>query len=72
MDEALQSIMLLTVEPEYTCKLVWLRANCVRWKSIQRRFGHSRTKLHTDWRNAIYTILLSLEPVTSNPNGNAI
>jgi Domain of unknown function (DUF6362) len=61
MDEALQWMLLLTVDPEYTRKLVWLRANGVRWKAIQRRFPHSRTKLYTDWRNSIYTMLLGLQ-----------
>jgi Domain of unknown function (DUF6362) len=61
MDEALSWILLLEPVPDYSRKLVWLRANGVRWKAIQRRFGHSRTKLHLDWRNAIHTILRGLE-----------
>jgi len=35
MDEALQWMMLLTIEPESTRKLVWLRASKVRWKAIR-------------------------------------
>jgi hypothetical protein len=60
MDEALSWMMLLTVEPEYLRKLVWLRANRVRWKRIESRFGFSRTKLHTDYRNALMTMLVGL------------
>lgn len=62
MDEALRWMLLVKDDPEYTRKLVWLRANRVRWKRIEARFGHSRTKLHLDWRNAIHTILVALHP----------
>lgn len=60
MDEALRWMLLLNDDPEYTRKLVWLRANRVRWKRITQRFGHSRTKLYLDWRNALYAILCGL------------
>jgi hypothetical protein len=62
MDEALRWMLLLNEDPEYTRKLVWLRANRVRWKRIQARFPFSRTKLHLDWRNAMHTILMALQP----------
>jgi hypothetical protein len=61
MDEALSWLLLLDPVPDYSRKLVWLRANGVRWKTINRRHDHSRTKLHLDWRNAIHTILRGLE-----------
>ncbi|WP_396271063.1 DUF6362 family protein [Granulicella paludicola] len=51
----------LAPHPDYERKLVWLRANRVRWKRIEQRFGHSRTKLHNDYRNALMTIMTGLQ-----------
>jgi hypothetical protein len=61
MDEALMWLHHLEPVPDYSRKLVWLRANGVRWKRIEQRYGHSRTKLHLDYKNALLTILTALK-----------
>jgi hypothetical protein len=61
MDEALRWLHHLEPVPDYSRKLVWLRANGVRWKRIEQRYGHSRTKLHLDYKNALLTILTALK-----------
>ena len=56
IDKALLWFNLLDPHLDYTRRLVWLRANRIRWKRIEPRFGHSRTKLHNDYRNALMAI----------------
>lgn len=58
MDQALRWLLWLTT---YESKLVWLRANEVRWKLIQRKLGYSRSKLQCDWKAALLAIHQQLQ-----------
>jgi hypothetical protein len=53
MDEAMR--WLLWIEKDEV-RLIWLRANCLRWKLIATRMGWGVTKLKTDWKIAIVKI----------------
>ena len=61
MDEALSWLNLLEPEPDYIRKLVFLRANDVRYKKLERLFGRSRVTLHLNIRNALHDIMRALE-----------
>lgn len=57
MDEALQWLRWL--EPDET-RLVWLRAEGVRWKPICARFGIGRTTAWHRWNSALGKIAVCL------------
>jgi hypothetical protein len=57
MDEALHWMLCLNKEE---AKLVWLRANRVRWKVICIHFGLKKTKAHGLWLMCVYKIVASL------------
>ena len=57
MDETIQWLRWL--EPDET-RLVWLRAEGVRWKVICARFGVGRTTAWYRWSGALATIALRL------------
>ena len=57
MDEALR--WLLCLEPDEV-RLVWLRAEGVRWKSISHRFGMDRSTAWRHWSCALIKIAAHL------------
>ncbi|WP_198947862.1 DUF6362 family protein [Magnetofaba australis] len=57
MDECMEWLRWL--EPNHL-RLVWLRAERVRWKIIMRRFGRARSTLAAHWQAAIFQIVAVL------------
>lgn len=57
MDETLRWLLWLE---KYETKLVWLRANGARWKTIGYRLGFGETKLRSDWKVALVKIVWKL------------
>jgi hypothetical protein len=64
MEETLTWLHFLSAED---CKLVWMRAEGHRWKSICWRFGISRATAHRRWQYGLSVIALRLNrrPVPS-------
>nr|CRH06158.1 conserved protein of unknown function [Candidatus Magnetococcus massalia] len=54
MDEVMEWLGWL--EPD-DVRLLWLRAERVRWKLIQQRFGKARSTLAAHWKAALYQIV---------------
>ncbi|MBF0371616.1 MAG: hypothetical protein HQL52_19440 [Magnetococcales bacterium] len=57
MDEVMEWLRWL--EPD-DVRLLWLRAERVRWKLIQRRFGLARSTVSAHWKAALFQIVAIL------------
>ncbi len=57
MDEVMEWLRWL--EPN-DVRLLWLRAERVRWKLIQQRFGKARSTLAAHWKAALFQIVAIL------------